>query len=116
MASESNNGKVKAWMPLYIGDYLGDTVFLNNAQHGAYLLAIMSYWKKGEPLTDHELKGICGPDFATVKEFFVWYDNRWHQKRADFELNRAAANQAAAHAKAMKGVEARRKRGQPPEA
>lgn len=49
--------KTPVWMPLYIGDYLGDTIGLSNSEHGAYLLSMMAYWRKGESLTPPELKG-----------------------------------------------------------
>lgn len=99
-------------MPLYVGDYMADTIGLGVRQHGAYLLAMMAYWQKGEALTSDELWKICGRDVDRICRFFVWCDERWHHKRIDEELARAADFMAKAHAKAMKGVEARRKLGQ----
>lgn len=102
------------WMPLYVGDYLGDTIGLNNAEHGAYLLSMMKYWRKGESLTDGELREVCGKEFVRVSRFYVLCDGRWHHKRIDAELAKSAEKMKSFHDKAAKMVEARRRAGQLP--
>lgn len=76
-------------MPLYIGDYLGDTVGLSLAEHGAYLLSMMAYWRKGESLTAKELRGICGKEIDRVCQFYTMENHRWHHKRIDVELEKS---------------------------
>jgi len=81
----------RAWMPLYVGDYLGDTGHLTTAQHGAYLLLMMHYWRKGElPDDDKQLAAITKLPLRiwiecreTLQAFF--YDG-WKHKRIDAEL------------------------------
>jgi uncharacterized protein YdaU (DUF1376 family) len=78
-------------MPLYVGDYLGDTGHLSTTQHGAYLLLMMHYWRKGElPDDDKQLAAI------TKLPLRLWLDSKetlqaffyegWHHKRIDGEL------------------------------
>ncbi len=81
----------RPWMPLYVGDYLGDTGHLTTAQHGAYLLLMMHYWRKGElPDDDRQLSKITKLPLRTwceyrptLQDFF--YDG-WKHKRIDAEL------------------------------
>jgi uncharacterized protein YdaU (DUF1376 family) len=81
----------RPWMPLYVGDYLGDTGHLTTTQHGAYLLLMMHYWRKGElPNDDRQLSKIAKLPLktwceyrATLQDFF--YDG-WKHKRIDAEL------------------------------
>jgi uncharacterized protein YdaU (DUF1376 family) len=83
----------RPWMPLYVGDYLGDTGHLTTAQHGAYLLLMMHYWRKGElPDDDRQLSKITKLPLrtwceyrATLQDFF---HSGWQHKRIDAELAR----------------------------
>jgi len=79
------------WMPLYIPDFLADTVHLSTAEIGAYLCLIMDYWlHDGLPDDDHKLAAICRLPIRswrqmrpTIQAFF--YDG-WSHKRIDAEL------------------------------
>jgi uncharacterized protein YdaU (DUF1376 family) len=83
----------RPWMPLYVGDYLGDAGHLTTAQHGAYLLLMMHYWRKGElPDDDRQLSKITKLPLRTwceyrptLQDFF--YEG-WKHKRIDAELAR----------------------------
>ena len=83
----------RPWMPLYVGDYLGDTGHLTTAQHGAYLLLMMHYWRKGElpddnsqlaKITKLPLRTWC--DYRPVLQNF--FHDGWRHKRIDMELDR----------------------------
>ncbi len=84
-------------MPLYIGDYLSDTMHLSLMEHGAYLMLLMAYWKKGGPLPadDKKLSAICRISISEFKElrpaleeFFAERDAEWVNPRADKEIKK----------------------------
>lgn len=104
------------WMPLHIGVYLADTTHLTRDQHGAYLLLIMAYWRKGAALPDDDgqlaamakaspaewrkMKGVIGG-------LFIIENGRWMQKRCEEELEKARTLMAA---KSKSGKEGARRR------
>lgn len=106
---------VDAWMPFYVGDYLGDTQRLSTEQHGAYLLLIMDYWRNGPaPDDDEVLRQITKLEKAawkkhrpTLQRFFTVENDTWCHKRIDSELINATANSERRSAKAKAAAEAR---------
>ena len=83
----------RPWMPLYVGDYLGDTGHLTTAQHGAYLLLMMHYWRKGElPDDDRQLSKITKLPLKTWRDtrpiLQDFFHSGWRHKRIDTELER----------------------------
>ena len=105
-------------MPLYIGDYLSDTMHLTTEQHGAYILLIMAYWKNGGPLPadDAMLAATCrlsGDAWSIAKavliRFFTVSDDgmTWVHERIDRELSGAAENKQRRIVRAKNAAEAR---------
>ena len=45
----------KAYLPLFAGDYLADTLNFTVEEHGAYLLALIHQWNSG-PYDEEELR------------------------------------------------------------
>jgi uncharacterized protein YdaU (DUF1376 family) len=87
------------YMPLYVADYLADAAHLTTTQHGAYLLLIMNYWQRGQPLPDDDrrLASIArlGPrewarSRAVLAEFFEVAGGVWVHNRIARELARVA--------------------------
>lgn len=92
--------KTDKWMPLYVGDYLADTMHLNARQHGGYLLLLMHAWVNGGllPTQDDKLRAIARmsakewkDDGADIRSFFVETEDGLRHKRVDIELGRADA-------------------------
>ena len=81
----------RAWMPLYVGDYLRDTRDLNTLQHGAYLMLIMHYWQHGAlPQDEARLAAIAGLSVAQWRRIRAPVEAKfaagWRHKRIDAEI------------------------------
>lgn len=103
------DGDCRVWMPVYIGDYLSDTIHLTRAEHGSYLLCLMAYWRKQGPLPDGEFRRTAGREMSVVKQFFTFEDNHWHHARTQKELEKAHDKMRSLKERSMKGVAARAK-------
>jgi uncharacterized protein YdaU (DUF1376 family) len=108
--------KADAWMPLWIGAYLADTLHLTRDEHGGYLLLLMAYWRARAPLPDDDkrLRTIAKagaeewPELRrTLREFFQVADGVWRHKRADQELASAHERRHKAQSKARDAALAR---------
>lgn len=98
----------RAWMPLYLDDYLADTGHLSTLEHGAYLLLIMHYWRNGG-LPDDErmiarIARLTKDEWAESRDVLgSMFGDGWTHKRIDAELTKAdeiiAKRKAAADAR-----------------
>jgi uncharacterized protein YdaU (DUF1376 family) len=105
-------------MPLFVADYLADTIHLSTMEHGAYLLLLMAMWRVG-PLPDDDAKlakfaRCSGRQWASVKgaimpmmraENGLVSHGRLEAERAkyaDFVCRQSRAGAASAKAKALK--------------
>ena len=93
------------YMPLYVADYLADAAHLSTMGHGAYLLLIMTYWQRGEPLPDDERKlariaRMTEAEWQDVRddlrEFFDVRDGQWTHNRIERELDKVRSKSNAA--------------------
>lgn len=98
----------RTWMPLYVGDYMADTISLTPLQHGHYLLAIMAYWRRGGPLPAAEATAILGPEAEALAHFFNHDDPAlWRHSRIDAELAKAADMRENLSRRGQRGAAAR---------
>lgn len=89
--------KQDLWMPLYIADYLADTMHLTAEEHGAYLLIIIHYWRNGGAIKNDKktlkiIAKISSKKLENVLPFFYEKNGYLHHKRIDEELAKAAEN------------------------
>lgn len=114
--AQTADKKTDAWMPLWIGAYLADTMHLTTLQHGAYFLLLIAYWREREPLADNddELRSITKLERAEWKrnravlaKFFTVADGVWWHKRVEAEIAAADKRSKASTAKAEKAAGAR---------
>lgn len=113
----SASEKVDAWMPLWIGSYLADTMDLTRDEHGGYLLLLIAYWRNKGPLPDDDKKlstiTRCQGRAewkrlrVNLEAFFTVANGLWTHGRADQELSKAGKRKADAVSKAKAGAEAR---------
>lgn len=107
--------KPDAWMPLYIGDWDGDTGHLSCEEDGAYGRLVRHYWRNGPlPDSDRILSSITRTDGrswkrlrAALAPFFVVANGKWTHKRIDAELVRWAEKRRKAIEKAAAGGRAK---------
>jgi len=111
----SKDDKPDAWMPLYIGDWDGDTGHLSCEEDGAYGRLVRHYWRNGPlPDIDRILSSITRTDSRTWKRlraalapFFVVANGQWTHKRIDAELVRWAEKRRRAIERASAGGKAK---------
>ena len=81
------------WMPLYIPDFLADTMHLSAAETGAYLCLIMDYWMHdGLPDDDQKLASIARLPIKSWRQMRptieAFFREGWRHKRIDAEIQK----------------------------
>lgn len=100
------------WMPLWIGAYLANTLHLNRAQHGSYMLLILATWKAGGRLPDNNetlatIARCSAKEWKAERDVFAaFYEIQsgwWVHERVMTELEKAAAFKAKQSANGSQG-------------
>ena len=102
-------------MPVFIGDYLADTMHLSTEQHGAYLLLLFHLWRRGVlPDDDRALGQIAGLSAkawsthrAVLAQFFELRDGLWRHGRVERERLRIERKQQTNSQKAKAAAASR---------
>lgn len=106
----------KAFMPLYVGDYMRDTGHLVAEEHGAYLMLLMQMWVRGGqlPADETRLRLMANvaedrwPDvWAAIAGFFRESGSHIIQPRLAAELEKARKQKQRRIDQARRAAEAR---------
>ncbi len=107
---------IKAWMPLYVGDWLRDTLALDARRRDALLLIKMAYWVNQGPLTDSNdsmanIARVSAEGWMQIRPslepFFVVDGGYWRDEHLDAEIIKALENFAAQQNRTQKATAAR---------
>lgn len=88
------------FMPLWVSDFLGDTLDLDATEIGAYMLLLMAQWNRDGDSLPSDTKKLqrvarCGRNWASVwssiEQFFKEDENGIYSKRLRFEAHNVAA-------------------------
>lgn len=114
MAVPKNKSDI--WMPLYVSDYMADTMHLSTELHGAYCLLLMAAWKSEGRLPNdpEQLQAITRMSAQKwraseriLSNFFVVCPECWTQNRVLKELEKAQKNTEKRAISGKKGAESR---------
>jgi uncharacterized protein YdaU (DUF1376 family) len=114
--------KTDIWMPVFIGDYLADTMHLTTEQHGAYLLLLFHLWRRGSLRDDDavlaKISGLGETAWnlhrPALAEFFKIHDGLWQHGRVDKEKARVAATKKSMTKKAKSAASSRWRKSDAP--
>jgi uncharacterized protein YdaU (DUF1376 family) len=114
--------KTDIWMPVFIGDYLADTMHLTTEQHGAYLLLLFHLWRRGSLRDDDavlaKISGLGENAWnlhrPALAEFFKIHDGLWQHGRVDKEKARVAASKQSMTKKAKSAASSRWRKSNAP--
>lgn len=101
--------KVDIWIPIYVNDYIADTMDLTTEEHGIYFILILHYWKKGcLPLSMKRLHTITKTNNTEslegiLSEYFTKREDGYHNKRLEEELKKAKSRRGSASENGKRG-------------
>ena len=114
--------KTDIWMPVFIGDYLADTMHLTTEQHGAYLLLLFHLWRRGSLRDDDavlaKISGLGENAWnlhrPALAEFFKIHDGLWQHGRVEKEKARVTATKQSMTKKAKSAASSRWRKNNAP--